>query len=401
MKNGEVRMKKTIILGISGGIAAYKSAQLASNLVKKGHDVHVIMTKNATEFIAPLTLEVLTNNKVVTGTFDRNFNYNVNHVSLSKKADVFVVAPATANVLAKMAAGIADDMLTTTYLALRCPILVAPAMNTAMLEHPTTQRNLATLEKDGARVIQSGSGYLACGDVGAGRLAAIDDIEEAIDVLLHKEKLLLGKKVVITAGPTEEAIDPVRFITNHSSGKMGYALARAAYHLGATVHLITGPTQLKVPIGIGVSHVTSADEMQVAAMNQLDYDFFIASAAVSDFKTQNVSSQKIKKQDTGHDLSLALVPNKDIVAAVAKQKKAHQVVCGFAMETDNLVENAQTKREKKNLDVIVANHLFDEGAGFKGDTNKVTIISKDKVEPLDVMSKDDLAYKILERLVKS
>jgi len=391
-------MKKTIILGISGGIAAYKSAQLASNLVKKGHDVHVVMTKNATEFIAPLTLEVLTNHKVTVDTFDRNFNYNVNHVSLSKKADVFVVAPATANVLAKFAAGMADDMLTTTYLALTCPVLVAPAMNTAMLEHPATQRNMERLKQDGVHFIQPASGYLACGDVGAGRLADVADIEEEIDVLLHKEKPLLGKKVVITAGPTMEAIDPVRFITNHSSGKMGYALAKAARHLGATVHLITGPTQLKVPIGIEVSHVTSADDMYEAAMNQLDYDYFIASAAVSDFKSQNVSDQKMKKKDTGDHLSLALVQNEDIVEAVAKKKKAHQVVCGFAMETSDLIHHAQGKLERKQLDLIVANHLFEAGAGFKGDTNKVTIIGKGKIEPLEVMDKEQLAYEILERL---
>ena len=391
-------MKKTIVLGISGGIAAYKSAQLASNLVKKGHDVHVIMTKNATEFIAPLTFEVLTNHKVAVDTFDRNFNYNVNHVSLSKKADVFVMAPATANVLAKFAAGMADDMLTTTYLALRCPVLMAPAMNTAMLEHPATQRNIKRLKEDGVHFVQPGSGYLACGDVGAGRLADVVDIEEEIEVLLQRKKPLLGKKVVITAGPTVEAIDPVRFITNHSSGKMGYALARAARHLGADVHLITGPTSLKVPRGIEVSHVASASDMFDVAMSQLDYDYFIASAAVSDFKTQEISDQKMKKQATGEHLMLALVQNKDIVEAVAKKKKAHQVVCGFAMETGDLIENAQGKLKRKQLDLIVANHLFEAGAGFKGDTNKVTILGKEKIEPLEVMSKEKLAYEILERL---
>jgi len=394
-------MKKTILLGISGGIAAYKSAQLASNLVKKGHDVHVVMTKNATEFIAPLTLEVLTNHRVAVDTFDRSFNYNVNHVSLAKKADVFVVAPATANVLAKFATGMADDMLSTTYLAMRCPVLIAPAMNTAMLEHPATQRNMDVLRAEGVHFIQSASGYLACGDVGAGRLADLIDIEEEIDALLQKEKPLLGKKVVITAGPTEEAIDPVRFISNHSSGKMGYALARAARHLGADVHLITGPTQLKVPGGVEVTDVTSASQMYDVAMDHLDYDYFIAAAAVSDFKCKDVSNQKMKKQHTGDDLSLALVQNKDIVEAVAKKKKAHQMVCGFAMETRDLVENAKTKLEKKGLDFVVANHLFDEGAGFKGDTNKVTIMSKDKIEPMEMMSKEQLAYEILERFAST
>ena len=392
--------KKIIVLGVTGGIAAYKSAQLASNLIKKGYEVHVVMTQNATEFIAPLTFEVLTNNKVAVDTFDRNFDYNVNHVSLAKKADLFVVAPATANVIAKFAAGIADDMLSTSYLACKCPTLIAPAMNTAMLEHIATRRNIEILRQDGVHFIYSGVGYLACGDVGAGRLADICDIEERIDYLLNASYELAGKKVVITAGPTQEAIDPVRFLSNHSSGKMGYALACAALNLGADVVLISGPTQLKKPYLADVIDVTTASQMYESAMEHLDYDYFIAAAAVSDYRLRVISEQKLKKKDLAADLQLSFIQNEDIVGAVGKNKKPYQRVIAFAMETENLVENARLKLVKKQIDLVVANDLSTAGAGFKGDTNKVVLVSKDKEIALPLMSKKQLATEILKRMEK-
>ena len=390
--------KKVIVLGVTGGIAAYKSAQLASNLLKKGHEVHVMMTKNATEFVTPLTFEVLTNNKVAVDTFDRNFDYNVNHVSLAKKADLFVVAPATANVLAKFAGGIADDMLTTSYLAFTCPTLVAPAMNTAMLEHVATQRNMEILRADGVHFVESGTGYLACGDVGAGRLADIADIEEEIEMLLSTTKTLAGKKVVITAGPTQESLDPVRFISNHSSGKMGYALARMARHLGAEVVLITGPTNLTPPRGVEVVQVTSAANMYLAAKKHQDFDLFIGAAAVSDYRSAKYSNQKLKK-GKADGMMLALTQNEDIVAAVAKKKNPDQLVVAFAMETENLIENAKRKLTAKQVDMVVANDLTEAGAGFKGDTNKVVLVTPKTTEELPLMSKEELALEILERVV--
>ena len=392
--------KKVIVLGITGGIAVYKSAQLASNLLKKGYEVHVVMTKNATEFVTPLTFEVLINNKVAVDTFDRNFDYNVNHVSLAKKADLFVVAPATANVIAKFAAGIADDMLTTSYLAFRCPTLIAPAMNTAMLEHDATQRNIETLRKDGVHFTYSGVGYLACGDVGAGRLADIADIEDDIEFLLQTEKVLLGCKVVITAGPTQESMDPVRFISNHSSGKMGYALARAARNLGADVVLVSGPTELVPPRHVDVIQVTSAAEMYAAAMEHLEYDFFIGAAAVSDYAPAEKSDKKLKKKNLADDLTIAFTQNEDIVGTVAAKKKDDQKVVAFAMETENLVENARLKLEKKQVDMVVANNLTDAGAGFRADTNKATLVTKNGEVTLPLMSKDELAIQILERMVE-
>jgi phosphopantothenoylcysteine decarboxylase/phosphopantothenate--cysteine ligase len=392
--------KKIIVLGVTGGIAAYKSAQLASNLLKKGYEVHVIMTKNATEFITPLTFEVLTNNKVAVDTFDRNFDYNVNHVSLAKKADLFIVVPGTANVIAKFAAGIADDMLTTSYLAFRCPILIAPAMNTGMLEHVATRRNIEVLRNDGVHFIASGVGYLACGDVGVGRLADLADIEDEIEFLLSTEKKLGGRKVVITAGPTQEEMDPVRFLSNHSSGKMGYALARVARNLGADVVLISGPTHLKAPRHVDVVQVTSANAMYMAAMEHLDYDFFVASAAVSDYRPTEVSEKKLKKKDNACDLTIKLTQNEDIVAQVASKKQVGQIVVAFAMETEILIENARLKLEKKQVDMVVANDLTDAGAGFKGDTNKVTLVVKDDLLTLPLMSKEKLAAEILDRMVE-
>ena len=394
--------KKVIVLGVTGGIAAYKSAQLASNLFKKGYDVHVIMTKHATEFVTPLTFEVLTNNKVVVDTFDRNFDsfdYHVNHINLAKQADLFVVAPATANVIAKFAAGIADDMLTTSYLAFRCPTLMAPAMNTAMLGHVATQRNLATLRNDGVHLINPGVGHLACGDVGAGRLAQMVDIEEKIDYLLHQTHQLKGKKVVVTAGPTQEAVDPVRFLSNHSSGKMGYALARAACNMGADVVLISGPTHLKTPHLVDVVHVISAKDMYEAAMRHLDYDFFIASAAVSDYRPAECAVHKLKKKDLADGWQLAFTPNEDIVRTVASKKKADQRVVAFAMETENLLAHARLKLTGKQVDMVVANDLNDVGAGFKKDTNQVTLVTKAGDVALTLMGKEKLAVEILKRMV--
>ena len=310
------------MLGVCGGIAAYKSAQLASNLYKKGYDVHVIMTKNATEFITPMTFETLTHNRVSVGTFDRNFQYDVNHISLAKRADAFVVAPASANCIAKFTHGLSDDMLTTTFLAASCPKLIAPAMNTGMLTNPITQRNIEICKEYGMTIVESDSGYLACGDVGKGRLAEVADIEDALESLLITDKPLKGVKVVVTAGPTEEDLDPVRFITNHSSGKMGYAIARAARNLGADVTLVTGPVSLRKPVFMNVIEVRTASEM-FEAVNQLkdEYDILVKSAAVSDYRVEQVSDHKMKKQ--GNQLTLNFVTNPDILAHMGQSKKSH------------------------------------------------------------------------------
>ncbi|WP_147633590.1 bifunctional phosphopantothenoylcysteine decarboxylase/phosphopantothenate--cysteine ligase CoaBC [Turicibacter sanguinis] len=390
--------KKTIVLGVTGGIAAFKSAQIASNLYKKGYDVHVIMTKNATEFIQPLTFETLTHNRVSIDTFDRNFEYNVNHISLAQRADLFVVAPASANCIAKFAHGLADDMLSTTFLAASCPKLIAPAMNTGMLTNPITQRNIKMCKEAGMQFIESGSGYLACGDIGAGRLADVDDIMDAIEWAIVKEKPLEGVKVVVTAGPTQEDLDPVRFITNHSSGKMGYSVARAARNLGANVTLISGPVNLRKPVGIEVINVRTAKEMfEVFDSLKSQYDILIKSAAVSDYGVESVANQKLKK--SGDRLTLEFVMNQDILAYAGQHKLPHQVVCGFAMETENLVEFATKKLINKKADMIVANQLTDEGAGFNKDTNLVTFITESNCEKLDLMSKEAVGYEILSRLM--
>ena len=387
------------MLGVTGGIAAYKSAQLASSLYKKGYDVHIIMTKNATEFITPLTFETLTHNRVSVGTFDRNFQYDVNHISLAKRADLFVVAPASANSIAKFAHGLADDMLSTTFLAAGCPKLIAPAMNTGMLSNPITQRNIQMCKDAGMHFIESASGYLACGDVGAGRLAEIDDILDAIDSLLIPEKTLKGMKVVVTAGPTQEDFDPVRYITNHSSGKMGYAIARAARNLGAEVTLISGPVSLRQPVGVKVISVRTAREMfEVLDSMKDDYDILIKSAAVSDYRVKEVATQKMKK--SGSEMTVEFVMNQDILAYMGEHKKPYQVICGFAMETQQLEENARRKLINKKADMIVANQLTDEQAGFSVDTNVVTFVTEAGCEQLDVMTKEDLGYEILNVLVE-
>lgn len=340
-------MKKTVILGVTGGIAAYKAAQLTSDLKKKDLDVHVIMTRNATEFVSPLTFETLSGHRVSVDTFDRNFEYNVQHVSLAKQADVFVIAPATANVIAKLAQGLADDMLTTTFLACSCTKIICPAMNTGMLENPVTQENLQLLKARGMRIVEADSGLLACGDVGKGRLAPLAVIEDEIEQALIKEKPLAGLKVLVTAGPTQEALDPVRYLTNHSSGKMGYAIAKAARNWGAKVALVHGPTALPALRGVEDQPVTSAQSMAEAVFSRAsESDLIIKAAAVADYTPVETASEKIKKTDG--EFQLTLKRTQDILKAVGERKRDDQVLCGFAMETEQLLTRARTKLASKH-----------------------------------------------------
>lgn len=388
---------KCVVLGITGSIAAYKIASLASALKKLGADVEVIMTRNATNFINPITFETLTGHKCLVDTFDRNFEFNVEHVSIAKKADVFMVAPASANVIGKIANGICDDMLTTTFMACRCPKIISPAMNTAMYENAILQDNLAKLENYGMNVIKPASGYLACGDVGAGKMPEPEVLLDYILQEIEYEKDMVGKKVLVTAGPTREAIDPVRFISNHSTGKMGYAIARVASRRGAQVTLISGPTNLDKPLGVRVIDVTSAGEMYDAVVaNYKDADIIIKSAAVADYTPTTVANQKMKKSDD--DMSIELTRTEDILAWLGQHKLDNQKLCGFAMETENLLENATAKLAKKNADMIVANSIATEGAGFGVDTNVATLITSDGAESLEMMSKEELAAVILDRL---
>ena len=373
-------MKKTVILGVTGGIAAYKAAQLTSDLKKMDLDVHVIMTRNATEFVSPLTFETLSGHRVSVDTFDRNFEYHVQHVSLAKQADVFVIAPATANVIAKLAHGLADDMLTTTFLACSCTKIICPAMNTGMLENPATQENLRLLKAHGMRIVEADSGLLACGDVGKGRLAPLAVIEDEIEQALIKEKPLAGLKVLVTAGPTREALDPVRYLTNHSSGKMGYAIAKAARNWGAKVTLVHGPTALPALRGVEDQPVTSAQSMAEAVFSRAsESDLIIKAAAMADYTPVETASEKI------------------ILKAVGERKRDDQVLCGFAMETEQLLARARTKLASKHADLIVANDLRESGAGFGIDTNRVTVITASGEETLPLMRKEDLAYELLER----
>lgn len=389
---------KTIVLGVTGGIAAYKIADLASRLTKEKYDVHVIMTKNATEFISPLTFETLTGNKCIIDTFARDFEWDVKHVSLAKKADVFLIAPATANFLGKMANGIADDMLTTTVLAARCPIILSPSMNTAMYENPITQKNMAFLKSLGHTVIEAEEGILACKDIGKGRLPKTEILHAYLMKALCEKKDLTGKKLLVTAGPTCEAIDPVRYITNHSTGKMGYEIAKAAFNRGAEVTLVTGKTNLEPPVGVKVVSVISAEDMFCAVTERAaEMDYIIKSAAVADFTPKTVAEEKIKKADDG-DTTLLLKRTKDILAYLGANKREGQKICGFSMETENMLENSQKKLEKKNVDMIVANNLRQEGAGFGVDTNVVTLITKDQICPLELMSKAQVADAVLDRL---
>lgn len=386
---------KTVVLGVTGSIAAYKMANVASALVKEGADVHVVMTKNAINFINPITFETLTNNKCLVDTFDRNFQFHVAHVSLSQKADVFMIAPASANIIGKLANGIADDMLSTMALAASCKIIVAPAMNTHMYENKIVQDNLVKLKRFGFEVIEPAAGRLACGDVGAGKLPGEDILLDYIRREIEFPKDMAGLKVLVTAGPTVEKIDPVRYITNHSSGKMGYAVAEIASKRGADVTLISGPVHIEPPAFVKIVNIQSADDMYNAVMDNLsDCDILVKAAAVADYTVPDVSDEKIKKNDD--DLSLALSRTKDILKAVGECKTDRQIVCGFSMETSNLIENSKKKLVSKNCDMIVANNLKDDGAGFGVDTNKVTIITENNADSLDVMTKKETAEKILD-----
>ena len=390
---------KCVVIGVSGGIAAYKTANLVSDLVKHGVKVHVIMTKNATNFITPTTFEVLSGNKCIVDTFDRGFTFEVEHISLAKKADLILIAPATANIIAKLSAGIADDMLTTTVLAAKCPILVAPAMNTNMYEHITVRNNLEKLSSYGYEIIEAASGRLACGDVGKGKLADIEVLFAHIVKNIAYEKDLAGKNVLVTAGPTIEKIDPVRFISNHSSGKMGIELAKAAAYRGAKVRLILGKTALKRPEFVDIVDVVSAQDMYEAVKEfASDSDIIIKSAAVADYRPYDVADEKMKKSDG--ELSIRLERTTDILKYLGENKKDNQFLCGFSMETSNLIENSKLKLEKKNLDMIVANNLKEEGAGFAKDTNKVSIITKEDIIQTEVLSKKKVAHKILDEIIK-
>ena len=385
---------KTVLLGVSGGIAAYKSAALASMLKKLHADVHVLMTENATQFITPVTFESLTGNKCVVDTFDRNFQFNIQHISLAKKADAVLVAPATANVLAKFAHGLADDMLTTTVLACTCPKIVAPAMNTRMYENPITQDNLQTLRKYGFTVIEPATGHLACGDTGAGKMPEPEELCDWLLQAIQCEKDLAGKKILVTAGPTREALDPVRYLTNRSSGKMGYAVAKAAARRGAEVTLVTGPTELPPPRFCTVVPVTSAADMFEAVTSRSDQmDVIIKAAAVADYTPLEVAGDKIKKSDT--DLSIPLARTKDILGWLGEHKKPGQFLCGFSMETRDMLENSRKKLQKKHLDLIAANNVKVPGAGFAGDTNVLTLIAPDLEEELPLLSKDEAAHRLL------
>ncbi|MBO4725118.1 MAG: bifunctional phosphopantothenoylcysteine decarboxylase/phosphopantothenate--cysteine ligase CoaBC [Firmicutes bacterium] len=388
--------EKNILLCISGGIAAYKIATLASMLKKAGANVTTIMTEHATEFIAPLTFETLTGNRCVVGMFDRDFKYDVKHISLAKSADLIVIAPATANIIAKLAHGIADDMLTTTVIASTAPKLVVPAMNTNMYHNPITQDNIKTLKKYDFDVIDAASGYLACGDTGDGKMPEPEDIYEHILRYLAMPHDLAGKKVLVTAGPTQEAIDPVRYITNHSTGKMGYAIAKAAMLRGAEVTLVSGETSLKPPMFVKTINIKSAADMYEAVMSHADEsDFIFKAAAVADYTPTTVADNKIKKKD--EDMSIPLRRTQDILKSLGEKRKPGQVICGFSMETENMVENSRAKLAKKNIDMIIANNLKVEGAGFGTDTNVITVITKDSCDELEKMSKFDAANAIIDR----
>ena len=389
---------KHIVVGITGGIAAFKTCQMVSDLTKK-YEVQVIMTPHATNFIHPLTFETLTGRKCLIDTFDRNFSYEVEHISVAKWADAFVVAPATANVIAKFAHGICDDMLTTTFLACKAPKVIAPAMNTNMYDNPITQQNLQSLRSLGMQIVEPVSGLLACGDTGRGKMADIDIIEEAVEMALHGDKPLAGRRVLVTAGPTQEAMDPVRYITNHSSGKMGYEVARAARNLGAEVTLVSGQCGLKPPYGMETVSVISAEDMyQAVTSRAAGCDYIVMAAAVADYTPAVTADEKIKKKDD--DMSIALKRTHDILKTLGERKSRAQVLCGFAMETQNLLENARKKLEAKNADMIVANNLKVQGAGFAHDTNVATFILRDGLVENPLQSKEDLAYAIWDQLTE-
>lgn len=390
---------KCILLGISGGIAAYKMANVASALTKAGADVHVVMTKNAQQFITPLTFETLTHNPCVTDTFDRSTPYEVTHISLAKAADLILVAPATANIIAKMANGIADDMLSTVVLAAECPKLVSPAMNTAMLLNPITQENIRKLQKFGFSIIDPASGHLACGDSGLGKLPEPEDLVEQIERVIARDKDMKGVRVTVTAGPTQESLDPVRYLTNHSSGKMGYAIAREAVLRGAEVNLISGPVALPAVPGATMTNITTAEDMNLAVQSAVrKTDILIMAAAVADYRPAEISEEKIKKTDS--DFSISTVRTTDILGTVAKDKPAHLYICGFSMETSHLLQNSRKKLQNKQLDMIAANNVKVPGAGFGVSTNVVTLITEDKEEALPLMSKQEVAGILLDRIME-
>lgn len=390
---------KKIILGITGGIAAYKSAALTSLFIKSGADVQVIMTEHAREFIAPLTFEALTNRRCLTDTFDRNHEYSTEHVALAKEADAVLIAPATANVMAKLAHGIADDMLTTTVLACDCPKIIAPAMNTRMYENPATMENMDTLKRYGMTVIEPVSGRLACGDVGAGKMPEPEELLQYVLMACACEKDMTGKRVLVTAGPTQELLDPVRYITNHSTGKMGYSIAKLCALRGAEVTLISGKTSLTPPMFVEVVPVVTAEDMfQEVTARSAGMDIIIKAAAVADYRPKNVSGEKMKKSDG--ELTLELERTRDILGYLGSHKKEGQFLCGFAMETQNLLENAKDKLARKNADMIVANNLKIQGAGFGTDTNVVTIITEDGMQALELMSKEEVSGHILNEILK-
>ena len=391
---------KTVLLAVTGGIACYKSASLASALVKQGANVQVLMTQNATQFIGPHTFESLTGNRVSVDTFDRNYQFQVEHIALADQADLVLVAPATANVLAKLAHGLADDMLTTTILACACPKIAAPAMNTKMYENPVTRDNLDILRKYGWEIVEPASGRLACGAVGKGKMPEPEDLLETVLHALSHEKDMAGLKVLVTAGPTREALDPVRYLTNHSTGKMGYAIARAAAARGASVTLVSGPVHLKRPPYMEVVDVVSARDMFEAVTGRApEQDILIKAAAVADYRPASVAEDKIKKGGNDSDLSLPLSRTDDILAWLGEHRAPGQFLCGFSMETRDMVENSRKKLEKKGIDLIAANNLRQAGAGFGVDTNLLTLIAADGAKELPLMSKEEAAHALLDEIL--
>ena len=393
------KAKKCVVLGVTGGIAAYKACELLRLLQKQGADVYVVMTKNAGRFVAPLTFETLSGHPVACDTFERPATWEVEHVALAKRADLFLIAPATANILAKMACGIADDMLSTTVLATRAPVLVAPAMNTGMWENPATQHNLSVLVSRGVRVVAPASGHLACGDSGAGKLEDVAVIAQAaMDILSGQERDMEGLRVMVTAGPSREALDPVRYISNRSSGKMGYAIARAAQRRGAQVTLLSGPVALSCPQGVElVPFTTTGELLERASALAAQQDVLIQAAAPADYRAREIAPQKIKKQ-SGAPLTLELEENPDVAAALGAAKRPGQVFVGFAAETNDVLAHARGKLERKRLDMIVANDVTRPGAGFDVDTNIVTLVTKDELQPLPKLSKREVADAILDRV---
>ena len=394
---------RNVLLGVTGSIAAYKIAGLASALVKQHCNVDVIMTKNATNFINPITFETLTGNKCIVDTFDRNFQFNVEHVALAKRADVFMVAPASANIIGKIAGGIADDMLSTTIMPAKCPKIIAPAMNTGMIENPIVQDNIKKLESYGYEIVESATGYLACGDTGKGKLPDAEVLQDYILKAIAKEKDMAGVRLLVTAGPTREAIDPVRYITNHSTGKMGYAIARQAMLRGADVTLVTGKVEIEPPRFVNVVDITSAQDMYEAVMDRsTEQDVIIKAAAVADYRPAEVAEHKIKKADG--DMSIKLSRTKDILLALGNQRIEKgiqdQIICGFSMETRDLIENSRKKIDSKHIDLIAANNLKVAGAGFGVDTNVLTLITRDSISELPMMSKEECADMLLDRIME-